>query len=111
MTKILIATPAYGETFYTPYVSSVIRLQRLMAQQTGFDVRVDRLCRHRESHNFLLTDFYDKADATHMLFIDADMGYDPTRRRHGRFALNQSSASSRRGVRSTSIGWRTCGQG
>ena len=32
MTKILIATPAYGEMFYTPYVSSVIRLQRLAAR-------------------------------------------------------------------------------
>ena len=30
-----------------------------------------------ESRNFLLTHWYDKTDATHMLFIDADMGYDP----------------------------------
>jgi hypothetical protein len=32
MTKILVATPAYGEMFYTPYVSSLIRLQRLVAR-------------------------------------------------------------------------------
>jgi hypothetical protein len=78
MTKILIATPAYGETFYTPYVSSVIRLQRLMARNkwdsTFASIAYADIV---ESRNFLLTHFYDKTDATHMLFIDADMGYDP----------------------------------
>jgi hypothetical protein len=78
MTKILIATPAYGETFYTPYVSSVIRLQRLMARNkwdsTFASIAYADIV---ESRNFLLTHWYDKTDATHMLFIDADMGYDP----------------------------------
>ena len=32
MARILLATPAYGDMFYTPYVSSVIRLQRLLAR-------------------------------------------------------------------------------
>jgi hypothetical protein len=78
MTKILIATPAYGEMFYTPYVSSVIRLQKLMARNkwdsTFASIAYADIV---ECRNFLLTHFYDKTDATHLLFIDADMGYDP----------------------------------
>ena len=78
MIKILIATPAYGETFYTPYVSSVIRLQRLMARNkwdsTFASIAYADIV---ESRNFLLTHWYDKTDATHMLFVDADIGYDP----------------------------------
>ena len=78
MTKILIATPAYGETFYTPYVSSVIRLQRLMARNKWDSIFASiAYADIVESRNFLLTHWYDKTDATHMLFIDADMGYDP----------------------------------
>jgi hypothetical protein len=77
MTKILLATPAYGETFYTPYVSSVIRLQRL-AMRSKWDLTFASIAYADivESRNFLLTHFYDKTDATHLLFIDADMGYD-----------------------------------
>jgi hypothetical protein len=77
MTKILIATPAYGEMFYTPYVSSLVGLQRLMARQkwemSFISVSYADIV---ESRNFLLTHWYDKTDATHLLFIDADMGYE-----------------------------------
>ena len=78
MTKILVATPAYGEMFYTPYVSSVIRLQRLMTRNK-WDMTFASIAYAdiTESRNFLLTHWYDKTDATHLLFIDADMGYDP----------------------------------
>ena len=78
MTKILIATPAYGEMFYTPYVRSVIQLQRLLARQK-WDILFASIAYADivESRNFLLTHWYDKTDATHLLFIDADMGYDP----------------------------------
>jgi hypothetical protein len=77
MTKILLATPAYGEMFLTPYVSSVIRLQRLMTRNK-WDLSFASIAYADivESRNFLLTHFYDKTDATHLLFIDADMGYE-----------------------------------
>jgi hypothetical protein len=76
--KIAIATPAHGETFYSPYVQSLYRLVRAFerrkwdstfASVAYFDVA--------ESRNFLLTHWYDKTDATHLLFLDADMGFDP----------------------------------
>jgi hypothetical protein len=77
VTKIMIATPAHGEMFYTPYVSSVIRLQR-QAARNRWDVLFASIAYAdiAESRNFLLTHFYDKTDATHLLFIDADMGYE-----------------------------------
>lgn len=77
MTKILIATPAHGEMFYTPYVSSVIRLQRAAARNRWETLFASiAYADIAESRNFLLTHFYDKTDATHLLFIDADMGYE-----------------------------------
>jgi hypothetical protein len=78
MTKFLIATPAYGEMFYAPYVRSIIGLQKLLSRN-NWDSSFATIAYADivESRNFLLTHFYDNTDATHLLFIDADMGYDP----------------------------------
>ena len=78
MTKILIATPAYGEMFYAPYVNSVIGLQKLMARN-NWDSAFATIAYADivESRNFLLSHFYDNTDASHLLFVDADMGYEP----------------------------------
>jgi hypothetical protein len=78
MTKILIATPAYGDMFYTPYVSSLIHLQQLMAHYKWSPPLFAAISSADivESRNFLLTHWYDKTDATHLLFIDTDMGYE-----------------------------------
>jgi hypothetical protein len=77
MTKILIATPAYGEMFYAPYVRSIIGLQKLLSRNrwdsTFATIAYADIV---ESRNFLLTHFFDNTDATHLLFIDADMGYE-----------------------------------
>jgi hypothetical protein len=78
MTKILVATPAYGEMFYTPYVSSMIRLQQLMAHNKWKSLFASiSYADIVEARNYLLTHWYDRTDATHLLFIDADMGYEP----------------------------------
>lgn len=64
--------------FYTPYVHSVVRLQGHIArnkwQLTFASISYADIV---ESRNSLLTHWYDKTDATHLLFVDADMGYDP----------------------------------
>src|SRR5258708_30612341 len=74
--KILIATPAYGDTFYTPYVQSVLALQRLIDRNkwrsTFATISYADLV---ESRNYLLTYWFDKTDASHILFLDADMGF------------------------------------
>src|ERR1700756_3909517 len=76
--KIMIATPAYGEVFYTPYVSSIFRLTRL-CQKQGWDFAFNAISYSEisESRNFLLTYWFDKTDASHILFVDADMGFSP----------------------------------
>jgi hypothetical protein len=74
--KIMIATPAYGEVFYTPYVSSMLSLTRAL-QKRGIDFAFNAISYSEiaESRNFLLTHWYDKTDASHLLFVDADMGF------------------------------------
>ncbi len=76
MPKLMIATPAYGEVFYAPYVHSVLALSKL-AQRNKWDVTFESVsyAEISEARNYLLTRFFDKTDATHLLFIDADMGF------------------------------------
>jgi hypothetical protein len=76
--KIVVATPAHGEMFYAPYVQSVLRLQRAMHQR-GWSMRHATVgyAYVAEARNFLLTHWFDKTDATHLLFVDADMGFEP----------------------------------
>ena len=76
--KITVATPAFGEMFYTPYVQSVLKLQNALHQRKwsmlyssiGYAYVGD-------ARNYLLTQWFDKSDATHLLFVDADMGFEP----------------------------------
>jgi len=78
MTKILIATPAYGQMFYSPYVESVIKLVQLMHRNGwNFSHRTVSYPEISESRNYLLTQWFDNTDASHLLFIDADMGFEP----------------------------------
>jgi hypothetical protein len=76
VTKLMIATPAYGEIFYAPYVQSVIALSRL-AHRKQWDFVFESLsyAEVSEARNYLLTRFFDKTDASHLLFVDADMGF------------------------------------
>jgi len=76
--KIMIASPAYGDVFYTPYVSSMFKLTRLL-QKNGWSFAFNCIAYSEisESRNFLLTHWFDKTDASHILFVDADMGFPP----------------------------------
>jgi len=72
----MIATPAYGEIFYAPYLHSVLALTRF-AQKAKWDYIFESIsyAEVSEARNYLVTRFFDKTDATHLLFIDADMGF------------------------------------
>jgi len=74
--KLMIATPAYGEIFYAPYVQSVLLLARL-AHKDKWDFMFESIsyAEVSEARNYLVTRFFDKTDATHLLFVDADMGF------------------------------------
>lgn len=78
MTNLVIATPAYGEIFYTPYVQSLIKLIRLIYQK-GWDYSFRSISYSEisESRNYLLTCWFDQTEASHILFLDADMGFEP----------------------------------
>lgn len=78
LTKIFIATPAYGEVFYSVYVRSLFRLQHALAER-GWHPQLATVSFSDivESRNALLTHWFDRTDASHLLFIDADMGYEP----------------------------------
>lgn len=78
MTKICVATPAYGETVYTAYLQSLLRLQRALIRRGDQMQHVAiSFAEVSEARNFLLTYWFDKTDASHILFVDADMGFDP----------------------------------
>ena len=76
--KITVATPAFGEMFYTPYVQSMLRLQRAVTQRK-WTMRHNTISYAYvgEARNFLLSQWYDKSDSSHLLFVDADMGFEP----------------------------------
>jgi len=77
MTKITIATPAYGETFYASYVKSVLALQRMIDRRGwGSSFTTISYADVVEARNYLLTRWFDQSDATHFLFVDADMGFE-----------------------------------
>jgi hypothetical protein len=77
LSKLLIATPAHGETFYTPYVQTIFRLHRALIP-AGWTLSFASIAFAdiAESRNFLLTHWFDKTDATHILFVDSDMGFE-----------------------------------
>ena len=76
--KLTVATPAFGEMFYTPYVQSLLRLQRALNQR-NWTMRHATIAYAYigEARNYLLTHWFDKTDSTHLLFVDADMGFEP----------------------------------
>ena len=76
--KLVVATPAYGEIVYTPYVSSLLRLQRALHKRGDQMQHIAvSYAEVSEARNFLLTYWFDKTDASHLLFVDADMGFEP----------------------------------
>jgi hypothetical protein len=78
VTNIAIATPAYGDVFYAPYVKSIIELQRLIEQRRwGSSFTTISYADVTEARNYLLTLWFDQSKATHLLFVDADMGFEP----------------------------------
>lgn len=77
-TKVVVATPAFGEIFYTPYVQSLVRFQSAAHKRNWTIQHMAMSYAHiNESRNALITHWYDKTDASHLLFVDADMGFAP----------------------------------
>ena len=76
---IYLATPAYGGLVTTSYMLSIVRLIGA-APELGFDTTLNLLGKDSlvtRSRNTLVAHFLSIADATHMMFIDADIGFAP----------------------------------
>ncbi len=77
--EIYLATPAYGGQVTTAYMLSVLDLTRT-APEMGFDVSVNLLGKDSlitRSRNTLVAHFLGGSTASHMMFIDADIGFRP----------------------------------
>jgi hypothetical protein len=76
-TLIRVGTPCYGGLVTTDYMTSIIKLMEYSAS-AGFRVHVDLLGGDSlitRSRNTLISRFLVDSDATHFMFIDADIGF------------------------------------
>jgi hypothetical protein len=77
-TKILIATPCYGGLVTDYYLMSVLNLIRLLdAKAIAFDFRTVSNSLITLARNNFASDVLHDAAISHLLFIDADLGFDP----------------------------------
>ncbi len=77
--RLLIATPCFGGMVTTAYLQSMMKTSRRLAlDDLPFELRTlaneSLITRARNS---LVAEFLGRAEFTHLLFIDADIGFDP----------------------------------
>jgi hypothetical protein len=77
---LVIATPCFGGQISVLYAASLFKLQNLL--RTYRDVRLKVLFKDGDAlitraRASLISQFLDDADATHLLFVDADIGFEP----------------------------------
>ncbi len=76
---IVVCTPCFGGLVHQGYMLSTTNLL-LLGVQRGFAVSVELLGNDSlvtRSRNTLVARFLDRADATHLLFVDADITFQP----------------------------------
>jgi hypothetical protein len=80
-THLIVGTPCYGSQVSSLYTTSLMRLQSACAQAGNIDLGVNLLSgdalipRARQN---LVAHFLENNLATHLMFIDADIAFDPT---------------------------------
>ncbi len=75
---LVVGTPCYGGNVTHLYMTSIMQLQKLcLIRGIPFEVQLlsgDALI--TRARNSVVTQFLDKPAATHLMFIDADIGFD-----------------------------------
>ena len=75
---LLIATPAFGSQIYTPYVESLIQTCGLLSvKNIRWSVKFINNQLVTRARNMLSSMFLENKDFTHMIFIDADIMWNP----------------------------------
>lgn len=78
--NLVVATPCFGGQISVLYAASLLKLQKLVRSYKDFNFKVSfkdgdaLITRARAS---LISQFLDDANATHLLFVDADIGFEP----------------------------------
>ena len=76
----MVGTPCYGGQVTTGYAGSLLKLQQACLRRGGIDFTVlmqagDALIPRARQN--LVAHFLENATATHLLFVDADIGFEP----------------------------------
>jgi hypothetical protein len=79
-THLVVGTPCYGGQVTTAYAGSLLKLQHACLRRGGVDFTVlmqagDALVTRARQN--IVAHFLDNAAASHLLFIDADIGFEP----------------------------------